>query len=289
MTRMKTGLIGCGAAGSHALRWLLQAGGIAPVWAVDQRPLPAFMSGLQPGRELSDKPGVELILLAVPDDSLPRLAVELASRWTDGLKGVIVAQLSAASPLAVLNPLVDRGAKTAMLHPLMSFPRRPGLDDPIIPIPRWAIAASAEERGRLHSLLGQAHVIELDENEQVPYHLGCVITANALSVLLGATEGLLDGRRLNADMLAPILEQVIANSRETGGLASLSGPLTRGDRSTVKRHLDWLSENRPDLVELYRQIQQTALALREPLGDSASSSLNVWLETPNHSNQQEQL
>ncbi len=289
MTHFKTGLIGCGAAGSHVLRWLVQAGGVAPVWAVDQRNLPAFMDGFRHQRELPAEPEVDLILLAVPDDSLPRLAVELASRWADGLKGVIVAQLSAASPLAVLNPLVDLGAETAMLHPLMTFPRRPSSSDPVIQIPRWAIAASAELRSRLHALLAEAHAIELEEHEQVPYHLGCVMTANALSILLGAAEGLLDGQRLNADMLAPILEQVIANSRETGGMASLSGPLTRGDRSTVRRHLDWLSGNRPDLVELYRQIQQTALALREPLGDSASSSLNVWLETPNHPDSQEQL
>jgi predicted short-subunit dehydrogenase-like oxidoreductase (DUF2520 family) len=58
--------------------------------------------------------------------------------------------------------------------------------------------------------------------------------------------------------MAPILRQTIKNYIERGAAAAFSGPIKRGDLSTVLRHLKELKRV-PGASEVYRALVKSAL------------------------------
>lgn len=277
---LRVGLIGCGAAGSTVLATLEAASLIEVAWIVDTGEARGWADHEILG-ELPVEPGAELILLGVPDDRLPVAAGSLATRWGNGLQGRLVAQLGAAGSLSQLNELAELGAHTGLLHPLMSFPRRWTAGDPLPQIPCWSLCGADAFRAPLRELLSglEAQWVELSEEEQLPYHLACVFSANALPVLLGMACKLwpASSRDKALPMLEPILRQVVGNSVNHGPAAALSGPVARGDRRTVQAHLDWLREHEPGLVAAYLEFQGGALELREQRSNESSPNLIDWL------------
>ena len=59
-------------------------------------------------------------------------------------------------------------------------------------------------------------------------------------------------------MLVPLMRGTLENMADQGPEKALTGPLVRGDVSTVQKHLQSLS---PDEAELYRVLGQAVLRL----------------------------
>ena len=57
------------------------------------------------------------------------------------------------------------------------------------------------------------------------------------------------------ELLAPLVLRSAANWAERGGEA-LTGPIARGDRATVERHLEALRERAPELLPLYESLAE---------------------------------
>lgn len=78
--------------------------------------------------------------------------------------------------------------------------------------------------------------------DKVRYHLACVIAGNFPNILWKESTSRMEALRLPLEILKPYLEQSLENffSDPTG---SLTGPLQRGDESTLKAHLESLKED----------------------------------------------
>ncbi len=189
----------------------------------------------------------DLLVLAVPDDTLVALSEELAGSGSVR-PGTIVAHTSGRHGLAALEALSRAGARPIALHPAMTFTGASGdLDRPCV----WGVTAHDAERGTAEALVKDlgGSVLWVDEDDRVRYHAALAHGANHLVTLVAQSLELLrgvgslpaDAAATPADVLRPLLEAALANALAMGD-AALSGPVARGDVTTVRAHVDALAE-----------------------------------------------
>jgi predicted short-subunit dehydrogenase-like oxidoreductase (DUF2520 family) len=196
------------------------------------------------GVQRSDDPDV--CLLCVPDAAISA-TVQGQSLDRCGW----IAHTSGATPLSALDPHDRRFG----LHPLVSFSRNRGaeqLDGGFAAI--TAESDDARAAGfELAELLG-LRPFALAEQDRVLYHAAAAIAANYLVTLHRAAADLFEEVDAPVDALQPLIQSVIDNGFE------LTGPISRGDWSTVGLHLDALRARRPALEPLYRMLAEATAA-----------------------------
>jgi predicted short-subunit dehydrogenase-like oxidoreductase (DUF2520 family) len=197
----------------------------------------------------------EAALLCVPDAEIASVASQVAEA-VPPLR--FVGHTSGATRLDALAAAGERGAGAFSIHPLQTIPD--GSTD-LTGAP-CAVAGSNEAAERLASELGEAlgmRPFQVAEEHRAAYHAAAAMASNFLvaleesaSVLLAAA-GVKDAREL----LAPIVLSTAANWSERGAEA-LTGPIARGDRETVDRHLDAIREHAPELLPVYEALAERA-------------------------------
>jgi len=195
------------------------------------------------GRVVEGDP--ELVLLCVPDAAIADVAGRLAS-------GLLVAHVSGATSLAALEPHVRRFS----VHPLQTFTRARGpeqLDG------AWAAvtAETAETRAAgvwLAETLG-LRPFELADSARTLYHAGAVFASNYLVTLHRAAALLFDDVGAPPEALLPLMQRTIENDFE------LTGPISRGDWTTVEAHRAAIRAAHPELEHLYETLAGGTLAL----------------------------
>ncbi len=200
--------------------------------------------------------GVDIVLLAVPDDALPGIARGLADAGVIEA-GQVVIHTCGAHGLAVLDPVVAVGARPIALHPAMTFTGAAGDLDRLAAGISFGVTAPVELRPlatRLVAYLGGSIEWIAEENRPL-YHAALAHGANHLSTLVNeAMDRLRDaGIRQPAQVLAPLLQASLANTLAFGD-AALTGPIARGDAGTVAKHLATLLDAAPDSVPVYRAL-----------------------------------
>jgi predicted short-subunit dehydrogenase-like oxidoreductase (DUF2520 family) len=190
----------------------------------------AFLDGLMPGT---------LVVLSVPDDALETVANEFAA--IPGAAGLLFVHTSGARGPEVLEPLAGVGAQIGVFHLLQSFPPEHG--HTLIRGSYGAVAGGPELRAALHTLADALGVtlLELSEQQRVPYHAAAVLASNALAALLDAGGELLAQAGIAPEhaqrMLIPLARGTLQNAETLGPRAALTGPVVRGDVGTIRRHL----------------------------------------------------
>lgn len=219
-------------------------------------------------RSLDALPPADLLLLAVPDDALPELVAQLAGHHA--LKpGGTAFHCSGALSSAVLAPLAARGAAIASIHPLKSFadPAQAILDfsgthcghegDP---------AALAVVRPLFEAIGG--HCLPIRAEHKTLYHAGAVLACNDLTALMEAALRCLERAGLPRSeawpALRPLIDGTLANIDRLGTAAALTGPVARGDGTTVARQLAATTALAPELGDAYRSLGKLALTLARP-------------------------
>ncbi len=208
---------------------------------------------------LESEPAADIIWLCHTDDALPETARRLARQ--PGWRGKIVFHSSGALTSDVLAPLRRAGAHTASLHPMMTFV--PGTQPRLKGVPfavegdRQAVAAAR----RIVARLG-GEVFTIKKGAKVLYHaLGSFSSPLLVATLVtaervGCGAGL--SRQQTRKIIGPILAQTLKNYVERGAAAAFSGPIKRGDLSTVRRHLRELGRV-PEAREVYRALVRSAV------------------------------
>lgn len=244
---------------------------------------------LLPGVPLVEMPQVfaraGLVLLAVPDDTLPALVDGLAATGTVR-PGQLVAHTSGRYGVGVLDPATKAGALPLALHPAMTFTgtsvdlhRLAGATFGVTaPSPLWPVAeALVVEMG--------AEPIRIAEEHRALYHAALTHGANHLVTLVNEAMDLLrsTGVAEPDKVLAPLLSAALDNSLRQGDDA-LTGPVSRGDAGTVASHLTQIAAARPESVRTYvalaRRTAGRALAAGRLKASDAEALLDVLADPP---------
>ncbi|MEH1099282.1 Rossmann-like and DUF2520 domain-containing protein [Micromonospora sp. CPCC 205561] len=207
-----------------------------------------------PGRSAAAvaRAGVDLLLVAVPDDALAGVVAALA----DGgalRPGQVVAHTSGAHGLAVLAPAVAVGARPLALHPAMTFTGAPDDLARLAGI-SYGVTAPAELRPLAARLVADLGGVPewVGEADRPLYHAALAHGANHLVTLVNeAADRLRDAGVSHPEkVLAPLLRAALENALRLGDDA-LTGPVSRGDAGTVERHLARLTATAPESVAPY--------------------------------------
>jgi predicted short-subunit dehydrogenase-like oxidoreductase (DUF2520 family) len=220
----------------------------------------------------SSRPG-EVVIVAVPDDAVGRAAAALARSGADW-SGRTVFHTSGLLPAAALAPLRKRGARTASLHPVQTFPRK---DTPASAFKgiTWGIEGEAEAvrtaEGIVRGLGG--NVLLLSAKDKPLYHTACALASNAFVALEWTAAGLFRQAGIGGEdafrALQPLVQETLQNVKDLGPEKALTGPILRGDAATVRAHFEALRAA-PEALEIYRVLGRRVLGLARKRGLAAS-------------------
>lgn len=235
----------------------------------DPPPHPLFIQGVARyvfGLERPE-PGTTAVILGVPDEVLPEMAVSLAALGP-APGACAVFHLSGALGTDPLAPLLEVGYSVGTLHPLQT------LADPILGAEQLRdvyFAVSGEPpavsvaRRLLHPLGGS--VLTVPVSRRPLYHAAAVFASNYLSGLIGAAgrlmvqAGLQEEEALQA--ILPLARGSLENLGRLGPFQALTGPVSRGDVETVRLHLRTLE---PRERALYAALGQEILRVAAEAG-----------------------
>ncbi|HVR01223.1 MAG TPA: Rossmann-like and DUF2520 domain-containing protein [Polyangia bacterium] len=208
----------------------------------------------------------DVIIVSVRDERIREVAERLVNEKRLRPTQVVLhtsGANAAASVLAIARPHV-RAVGT--LHPLVSFA------DPRVAIEHMrevAFGIEGDEAAkafakRLVRAMG-ARAVFLEAENLPLYHAGAVLASNYVVALADMAQRLLVTAGVPQDqalpMLIPLLSSVVQNLAQVGLPAALTGPVERGDVSSVEQHLRVLEARAPDLLELYRLVGRDVLRL----------------------------
>jgi predicted short-subunit dehydrogenase-like oxidoreductase (DUF2520 family) len=260
--RLRVGVVGAGRVGAVLGAALARAGhevsGVVAVSAASRARAERWLPGvpIRPPDEVVA--GADLVLLAVPDDTLRPLVAGLAETgaWR---AGQLAAHTSGAQGIGVLDPAAARGVSALALHPVMTFVGRPEdldrlggamfgvtADDPLRPVAESLVVEMGGEP------------VWVPEPARPLYHAALTVGSNHLVTLVADALALLDGAGVEQSdqLLAPLVSAALDNVLRLRD-GALTGPVARGDVATVAAHLRTLADAAPEVLPSYR-----AMALR---------------------------
>lgn len=178
----------------------------------------------------------DVVILAVSDDAIESIAQRIANELKPG---ATVLHCAGARGVDELDACAALGAHVGVMHPLVSFPStrcHPNLEGKTFVVhgsPR-AITMSR----RIGKACGARGITA--ETANPVYHAAAALVANGAAALAFAAVRLLEGlgvaRRDAERSIGGLLESVGENVQRVGVPDALTGPVARGDASTVDRH-----------------------------------------------------
>jgi len=217
---------------------------------------------------------VELIILAVPDDTIAPLAASLRM-----YSGQAMVHTSGALGAEVLAPAMAAGTQIGAFHPLVAFA---DTERAVAALHGATIAIEGDDQ--LAAMLADmaeavgATAVRLAEGSKAAYHAAAVLAAGGFVALLDAIAEL--GRVAGLDeagaltVYGPLIEGTLDNARALGIRAALTGPMTRGDVGTLVAHLATLRAHAPGVLELYVAAARREIELAEDRGALAPEVSN---------------
>jgi predicted short-subunit dehydrogenase-like oxidoreductase (DUF2520 family) len=288
--RLTVGIVGAGRVGTALGAALTLAGHTVVAASATSQPALRRLRRRLPGAAVRPVDEVvaaaDLVLLTVPDDALGQLVDGLAEvgAWR---AGQLVAHVSGAHGLAVLEPAARAGALPLAFHPAMTFTGRDEDLDRLVGV-RYGVTAPDVLRPVAEALVVEmgGEPVWIAEQLRPLYHAALVVGANHLVTLVNEAMDLLAkaGVERPGAVLAPLVGAALDNALRTGD-AALTGPVVRGDAGTVARHLDTLRAAAPESVAAYlamaRRTADRALAAGRLPAESAEALLDVLASDPN--------
>jgi predicted short-subunit dehydrogenase-like oxidoreductase (DUF2520 family) len=226
----------------------------------------------------------EMIFLTVPDDRIESIIQELAvSSLNWGEK--IIFHCSGLLSSSILGPLRSKGALTASVHPCFSFPRKqdnPNLFQGVFFALEGDDLAVAEAKDIVQKIGGSHFMIRPED--KACYHTSCSMASNMSVTLFYTALSLLSTCGLTEveakKVLWPLLEGTLHNVNKIDAFDALTGPISRGDLTTIKKHLEELKKS-PQTHRIYIELARQTLDMikrREKISSEKISALEALLE-----------
>ncbi len=208
----------------------------------------------------------DYVVISVADDAIKTVCEMIADKKGFRNGSVVIHCSGALSRNELISAREKSNCRLGSMHPLQTFPNIPSAlqtlpgtycfyegDNVAITFMKYfsrKIGMKAEKiDGDLKSL----------------YHASAVIACNYVTALLDAAieTASLSGIEPQKAWLAlrPLIEATLLNIDQSGTGSALTGPISRGDIHTVRRHLYDLDNHCPEIGPLYRELGLRTLAI----------------------------
>lgn len=201
-------------------------------------------------------PAADIMLLGVIDAALDEVVDAVTPHLADG---TYVCHFSGSVGTRPLDKVRASGARPCALHPVQAFP---DVDAALARLPgsTWGVTCDTDDRPWADEFVERflkGRPVHVREDDRPVWHAAAVMVSNGISALLSIGESLLSAIGVDEPnvALAPIATGTVVNAREGGGgAATLTGPVVRGESFIIRRHLERLGDEDPELVNAYAQV-----------------------------------
>mgnify|MGYP001553116842 CR=1 FL=1 len=274
--RQKINIIGCGrAAGSLARLWMqgedYEVGGILNRSLASAEAAAQSIGGGRTVQSLHEMPAADYWLIGTTDQAIEKVAEALATSDLE-LGGCLVFHLAGRFGLDVLQPLSAKKAEIAALHPVRS------LTHAQLSLQDFAGTACVAE-GNETALGMLKPLVEAIGGTWLPvasidrglYHAAVAVISNITKAVAWKAQKWQMRAGLPEETATAVTYQLLNSTMEdlfrSGARQSITGPIVRGDTSTIAAHVDAVREAYPDDLEIYRVLIGTVLDLALDRGD----------------------
>ena len=172
----------------------------------------------------------DLVLLCVPDDEIATVASSIPVDAS-----FVLAHVAGSRTLGALGG----HRRVASMHPLTALPSSEVGAQRLVGA-TYCVAGDELVRDVVASLDGRS--ITLDDDQRTLYHATAAVAANHVVALMGHVQRLAEAAGLSLEDFLPLVEQALADVRDVGPEAALTGPASRGDMATIDAHLAAMPE-----------------------------------------------
>lgn len=205
----------------------------------------------------------ELVFITTPDDVIGNVVAKLS--WSSG-QGVV--HCSGYGSLDLLSPAVTMGACCGSLHPLQTFAS--DCIDEENPLQRFCgITFGVESDGWLRDVLETmavklgGNVVWLNSSDKALYHAAAVMSCGHLVVLLKEASKIWKhlgfSEKECLDALIPLAKTTLENVSFMGLDRSMTGPIARGDSTTLQGHIKAFQTGLDDMLHLYLALSKASI------------------------------
>lgn len=253
-------IVGCGKVGTSLAFFLSKAGyrisGLFSKTRTSAEATSQLIDGPEPAESSwTATKSADIVLITTPDDAISGACRLLADN--DGFKeNAAVLHCSGALPSTILSSAKNSGTSTGSMHPLQSFATAKTDINPFLGI-NMAVEGDRPAVDRATLIAGdlgsQAHTIKTEG--KTLYHAAAVVASNYLVTILDLSLKMLKAAGINETdgftILKPLIDGTLNNIEKVGIPEALTGPIARGDVDTVVSHIEHITNQVPELKDLY--------------------------------------
>ncbi len=197
----------------------------------------------------------DVLFITTSDTAIKGVVDELAATAAFH-NGQVIVHMSGAQSSEILDRAKEFGAYVLSVHPIQSFAN---LKRAIENLPGSVFSIEGDKDAYnvavciVETLDGEYFFI--NRKSKPLYHAGACVVSNYLVTLIDFGVKLLEStgipRNMATKALMPLIVGTINNIENIGIPKALTGPIARGDLTTIIKHLNCLEEMAPELMKLY--------------------------------------
>jgi len=214
--------------------------------------------------------GVDVVFVAVPDDQLAGVLDELAARIDRSTPPLVVLTSGSAS-IELGAPVEAAGARIVRIHPLQGVTEHSpahALDGAV------AAVTSRDEQSRTLAWLLAAQLrmrpFDLADEHAATYHAAGAIAAGGVTTLVAIARDLAIAAGMEPDAalraMAALATSAITRAVEETPERALTGPVVRGDATTVAAHVEAVSSHGSVIASVYAELTRATIELATAAG-----------------------
>jgi len=227
---------------------------------------------------IAEMDAADFWLIGSNDDQVAGIAQSMATSLPE-FEGSLVFHLAGRLGLDILAPLEQRGAQLAALHPVRS------LTGARLSLESFADTACVAEGSAAAALTALKPLVTSIGGTWLPvaaidrglYHASVSIISNITKAVAWKAQKWQRKAGLPETTAAAVTHQLLQSTMEdlfsAGAKQSITGPVVRGDTSTIAAHIDAVQSSHPEDVDVYRVLARTVLELAQERGDLDEETL----------------
>lgn len=221
----------------------------------------------------------DIIFLTTPDGVIEEVSTRIAE--FGGIKrGQVVVHTSGAHSSAVLSSAKSKGSSVISIHPLQTFPElQKGLDS--LPGTFFAVEGDEDAFSTAEEIIEslQGRMLSIPTEMKPLYHAAACVACNyfvsLIDIALRLYEPMGVPKNEVVQALYPLIEATLRNVKHLGPEKALTGPIARGDFSTVEVHIKQISTYFPHLLPFYKQLGLYTAELASRKGTISEEDLKI--------------
>lgn len=268
---MKIGFIGAGKVGTAFGVYLFKKGFILSGYYSKTLESAKHASQLTESRAYSDINNIsrdsDILFITTNDDSIKNICNLLVEN--NGLReDQILVHMSGAASSKILDKAKEKKCYIYSLHPLQAFA---DIDKAIKDLENtvFSLEGDKEKASVIENILnitGNKYFKLTTEQKSIYHGVACIVS-NYLVALMDYGLSLFEligiNKRDGYEALYPLIEGTMKNIDSLGTEKALTGPIARGDITTIKNHLEAIGRIAPKEREFYSQMGLKTLELAQ--------------------------